>query len=327
MPVLETKERFEIKRFVIRGSSLAGNHLGDPINREVLVLERNVKDSTPALIGLAGFFGSSISFVNRSYMGHDFFTVLNKIAEKKSRSFLIVLPDTMTSYYGNQYVNSSAVGNYEDFIVKDVIGFINKQYGKRKLGVFGKSSGGFGSYSLASKHPELFEGFVDVSGDSGFEFCYLKDFPIALSKLERMSPEKFLKYFNEKPRPENSDFEAMNVLAMAAFYSPNHKRKVGFDLPFDVKYHTLRQDVWNKWLLFDPLRNLEQRLDNLREEKIVLQVGKRDEFSINIGMKGMSRKLERYKVKHEYKEFDEGHFGIEYLYEESLPSLMKALGE
>ena len=41
--------------------------------------------------------------------------------------------------------------------------------------------------------------------------------------------------------------------------------------------------------------------------------------------KGMSELMNKHKVKHDYKEFDEGHFGLEYLYEESIPSLINAL--
>ncbi len=325
MPVTLGRERFEVKKLEIVGKSLKGNTLKDPAKREIIVLERNVKESTPALIGLAGFFGSSNSFLNRSYTGHDFFRALETISEKKSSSFLILLPDTMTSYYGNQFVNSSAVGNYEDFIVNDVVGLIKRKYGNRKIGLFGKSSGGFGSYNLATKHPDVFGGFVDVSGDSGFEYCYVRDFAAVITKLGKMNPQEFLKYFDKKPHPDNLDFGVMNVLAMAAFYSPNNKSKFGFDLPFDLKYHTFRQDVWNRWLLLDPLRNLENRLDSLRQQKVILQVGNRDEFSINIGMKGMSELMNKHKVKHDYKEFDEGHFGLEYLYEESIPSLINAL--
>jgi pimeloyl-ACP methyl ester carboxylesterase len=327
MPVLEKKDHFDVKKFVLNGRSLSGNFLKDPMNREIIVLERNVKESTPALIGLAGFFGSSVSFLNRSYMGHDFFRVLNSISINGTNSFLIVLPDTMTSYNGNQFINSSAVGNYEDFIVRDVVNFINKKYGRRKMGLFGKSSGGFGSYTLASKHPEVFGGFIDVSGDSGFEYCYLHDFPSAISRLRKTNAEKFIKDFNDKPRPDNSDLGVMNTLAMAAFYSPNKKEKIGFDLPFDTEFSSLRQEVWNRWLLLDPLRNMEERLENLRQEKVILQVGKKDEFSINIGMSGMSKKLKKNGVKHEYKEYEEGHFGIEYLYEDSIPSLISALAK
>ncbi|MGC8561981.1 MAG: alpha/beta hydrolase-fold protein [Thermoplasmata archaeon] len=316
---------FEVKKFMVNGRSLRGNRVGDPVEREVIVLERNVKETTPALIGLAGFFGSSISFLNRSYSSHDFFRALERISENKTNSFLIFLPDSMTSYYGNQYVNSTAVGNYEDFIVKDIVSFINNKYGKRKIGLFGKSSGGFGSYNLASRHPEIFGGFVDVSGDSGFEYCYLKDFPDAISKLEGTTVQKFMKQLNEKPRPDGSELNTMNTIAMAAFYSPNGNPGLGFDLPFDTKYHIFREEIWKKWLEFDPLRNVEKRLENIRDQKIILQVGRKDEFSINVGMKGMSKLLARNKIRHEYKEYDVGHFGIEYLYEESLPSLIDAL--
>jgi S-formylglutathione hydrolase FrmB len=319
------KQQFEIKKFFLNGKSLSGNFLNDPVKREITVIEKNVKDSTPALIGLAGFFGSSVSFLNRSYIGHDFLRVLNVIAEKKSGSFLIVLPDTMTSYFGNQYVNSSAVGNYEDFIVKDVVNFIKEEYGKRKMGIFGKSSGGFGSYTLAAKHPEIFGGFIDVSGDSGFEYCYLKDFPTAISVLGSKTPGQFIEYFRNKPRPDNSEMSVMNTIAMAAFYSPDRSSKIGFQLPFDRKFHTFIDDVWEKWLTFDPLRNVKEFIENLKDEKVILQVGRRDEFSLNIGMKGLSRILDNDKVKHEYREYDEGHFGIEYLYEDSIPSLIKAL--
>lgn len=325
MPSLELKNGFEIKKFVVKGMSLSGNFLNDPVNREITVIERNVRDSTPAIIGLAGFFGSSISFMNRSYMGHDFLRVLKSVVERGTRSFLIVLPDTMTSYYGNQFINSSAVGNYEDFIVRDVVNFITREYGRRGMGLFGKSSGGFGSYTIASKHPETFGGFIDVSGDSGFEYCYLKDFPSAITRLRNSSPEKFLEYFGRKPRPDSLDLATMNTIAMAAFYSPNERKKIGFDLPFDREYGSINDEVWGRWIRLDPLRNMEERLENLREIKVILQVGKRDEFSINIGMKGMDKKMKKNKIRHEFREYDEGHFGIEYLYEDSIPSLIKAL--
>jgi len=89
---------------------------------------------------------------------------------------MIAIPDSMTSLGGNQFINSEAVGNYEDFIIKDVVGWIKHDFGKRKIGIFGKSSCGFGAYNLTVKNPETFSGFVDVSGDSAFEYCYIKRF-------------------------------------------------------------------------------------------------------------------------------------------------------
>lgn len=321
----EYKE-FTIRKYSIKSKSLLNNFPKDPVKRDIITIERNIRDDTPALIGLAGFFGSSQNFLNHSYLGHDFLSVLRNISVTgKIGSFLIILPDTMTSYFGNQYINSTAVGNYEDFISKDVVQFIKEKFGNKKIGLFGKSSGGFGSYTLGARHPEKFSGFIDVAGDSGFEYCYLRDFPAAISELSSKTPGKFMKDFANNPHPNHSELNTMNVIAMSAFYSPNRASKLGFDFPFDQRYHTLDQQVWERWLTLDPLRNVEEFRESLSDEKIILQVGRRDEFSINIGMNGLSKKMDKLGITHSYKEYDEGHMGIDYLYEESLPILIKAL--
>lgn len=319
---------FEIKRIRVKSKSLSDNLLHDPIEREIILLEREVNEGTPILIGLAGFYGSSDSFLQTRYTGLDFQRTLNQMIKKTGiKSFIIALPDTMNSYYGNQYINSIAVGNYEDFIVKDVLNALWKRYGKRKVGVFGKSSGGFGSYTLTVRHPEIFDGFVDVSGDSGFEYCYIKDFPSTIAELSRTGLTRFLKEFKKKPHPNVSELTTMNMIAMSAFYSPNDKSALKFDLPFDLRTYKLNDEVWKKWLDLDPLRNINLHLNDLKDKKIILQVGRKDEFSINVGIRGMSRILSKNHISHTYKDYDEGHFGIEYLYEYSLSSLISSLME
>ncbi len=126
----------------ISADSLQGNPFNDPADREIVAIDVNSSDSSPILIGLAGFFGSNRSFQNRLYASMDFQSVLKEIEEKnKDTGFTVILPDTMTSMYGNQYLNSSAVGNYEDFITVDLVNFIKKKYGERNIGIFGRSSG------------------------------------------------------------------------------------------------------------------------------------------------------------------------------------------
>ncbi|MGC8645299.1 MAG: alpha/beta hydrolase-fold protein [Thermoplasmata archaeon] len=316
------KSRFNVERRKIAADSLRHNPLRDPVERDLLIISKDMRDGTPALVGLAGFFGSAYTFLMERYAGMDFMDVINYLATKV-HSFLIVLPDTMTSYFGNQYVNSEAVGNYENFIAKDVVRFINREYGKRNIGIFGKSSGGFGAYTIAAKHPDAFRGFVDVSGDSAFEYCYLRDFPTTIAELSKRTVKGFTRYFSTLKKPSNQEMSAMSIIAAAAFYSP--KKNGGIDLPFDLKNFMVKEDVWERWLSFDPVRNARLYADNLREEKVILQVGRRDEFSLNIGIKALSNILKEEGIRHEYKEYDDGHFGIEYFYQDSLPSLIRAL--
>lgn len=316
----------EIKTISLRAKSLRGNFPDDPDEREITFIENNVDDSTPVLIGLSGFFGTTSSFLNRFYTHRDFLSVVGRLAAGSTmKSFIIVLPDTMTSYFGNQYVDSIAVGSYEQFITRDVMGLIAEKYGKRRTGLFGKSSGGFGAYNLTIRNPSMFNGFVDVSGDAGFEYCYMKDFPQAIAMIAKHGLEGFLDHFRNKPNPSSEEKSAMNVIAMSAFYSPDENSKLKFRLPFDTETFTPDEEEWRRWLELDPLRNISDNIDNLRDKKIILQVGSRDEFSINIGIRGMSKILKENRVEHVYREYDEGHFGIEYLYEDSLPDLVKFL--
>ena len=41
---------------------------------------------------------------------------------------IIVFPDCFTSLGGNQYVNSSAIGNYADFLLDEVIPLVDKEF-------------------------------------------------------------------------------------------------------------------------------------------------------------------------------------------------------
>lgn len=318
----------KIERKIIHGESLENNKPGDPVDREILIISNNCEENSPLLVGLAGFFGSAANFLNRSYSSQDFITTLENISKHNPDiSYLMAIPDTMTSYCGNQYLNSSAVGNYEDFIINDLMGFMNEKYGARKSGIFGKSSGGFGAYNLTVRHPDVFSGFVDVSGDSLFEYCYLKDFPGAIETFRNSGPEKFLEDFRSKEYHNNQELNAMEVIAMSAFYSPDTKSPYNFDLPFDIESGKIRYDTWNRWLEVDPARTITRAAYDLKGKKIILQVGKRDEFALNIGIRSMHQSLETMGVEHTYQEYDTGHFSIEFLYQYSIPELVLFLSD
>ncbi len=125
--------------------------------------------------------------------------------------------------------------------------------------------------------------------------------------------------------PNEEDLGVMNVIAMSAFYSPDERSELRIRLPFSIEDGRFDYETWDGWIALDPLRNVESSLDRLRGMKAILQVGKKDEFSLNLGMRGISSILKKNGVAHAYKEYDEGHFGIDYFYEYSLPSLISGL--
>ena len=59
---------------------------------------------------------------------------------------ILVMPDCFTSLGGNQYVDSQVLGNWSTWLRTDLKQEIQSRFNcSNKFGLFGKSSGGFGS--------------------------------------------------------------------------------------------------------------------------------------------------------------------------------------
>lgn len=312
---------------------LSKNPLNDPAERDLVLFKPDeVRDGAPLLIGLAGFGGGARSFLNYSPLSTNFTDVVDRLRKsEKLKDAIIAIPDCFTAYGGNQYVNSSAVGDYEDFIVKELVPEMKERFKTGKTGVFGKSSGGFGSYTLAVHNPDVFSGFADHSGDAGFEYCYIPDFPDTVKEFKKSGgPKGWFESFNSSVNKTAKKFmKPLNILAMAAFYSPNpDSEDLMIDFPFDLNTGEIRDEIWEKWKKFDPARTISWNLQKLREmDAVYLDVGSDDEFNINFGMNEMHRVLDESSVDHFFEEFADGHFSITYRYEKSLSYLAERLSQ
>ncbi len=321
----------EAKIIEFESRALQGNALNDPSKREiVLFLPDKLRDGAPLLIGLAGFGGGARSFLNFSPMSYNFTDIISNLRKNgKLKDAVVAIPDCFTSFGGNQYINSSAVGNYEDFIIHELIPYLKENYKTGDVGLFGKSSGGFGSYSLAVRHPEVISGFADHSGDAAFEYCYFTDIPDALREFEKAGGVNnwYSNYMKSTNKMAKQNMKPINVLAMAAFYSPNPASEtLGIDFPFDLETGEMIEPIWEKWKKVDPARNIRDNLETLSAMKgVFLDVGHSDEFNINFGMRIMHKILEKNSVKHVFEEFEGGHFNITYRYERTLSYLAEKL--
>jgi hypothetical protein len=101
---------------------------------------------------------------------------------------------------------------------------------------------------------------------------------------------------------------------MAACYSANEDGSV--DLPFDTATGMLRDDVWQRWLAWDPVRMASRHADALRSQRaIYIDAGKRDEWFLDLGADAFRRELDALGITDVFFElFDASHGGIEYRY-------------
>jgi enterochelin esterase family protein len=313
---------------------LRGNALGDPTARDLHVYlppgHEAGGEKLPTLLALTGFTGTGASLFNVDPLGEDLRRRLDRlITTGRCPPLIVAAPDCFTRVGGNQYINSSATGRYEDYLLEEVIPFVDSTYATGAWGVFGKSSGGYGSIILGMRHPEVFQALADHSGDANFELCYFADFSDALDQFrEAGGPTAWLeKFWADDNRHRRKWMKALNALAMAAHYSPNPSSPhLGIDFPFDLQTGAFDLAVWQRWRAWDPVNLVERYAENLKRLRLVyIDCGKRDEFTLQWGARALSTKLTEHGITPHYEEFDDGHGSISYRYDVSLPMLAKAL--
>ncbi|MBI5631378.1 MAG: esterase [Elusimicrobia bacterium] len=321
----------------VSSSVLKGNPLSDPHRREIPVYlppsyGKKRGKPYPVIYYLAGFTGGGRSVLNYNPWKENLAERLDRlIARGKVRECVLIIPDCFTAFGGSQYVNSSAVGRYEDHVVKELVPYfedkLHLRRGPEGRAVMGKSSGGYGALSLGMKYPEVFGHALCHSGDMLFERCYGMDIPKFINCLDQRggSAARLVREFLKSKRKDLLDHAAVNILAMAACYSPNPRSPWGFDFPFDTRTGELIPKTWARWREKDPVEAAQRFRANLKKLKtLYFDCGRRDEFCLHLGARKLSRVLKGLGVRHTYEEHDLGHFDMAERHDRSFQLLLGA---
>ena len=315
----------------IPGKALIGNAMGDPTSRRIPVITppgyEDGAATFPVVYFLAGFGSGGTLLLGRSLWSENVPERVERLMREETIAPMVfVIVDCMTRLGGSQYINSTATGRYEDFLIEDIVPFIDAKYRtaaeRDQRAIMGKSSGGYGATVLAMRHPEIFGLVADHSGDRYFDFCYQADIPHVVAALtaHRGTPARFLEGFPHPAKERGrSWFTIVNMLAMASCYSPNPDSEIGFDLPFDLETGERSDSVWQRWLEHDPVHIVEHHADALRSLRTYyIDCGKFDEHHLQLGNRIYCRKLRQLGIDHTYEEFDGGHRNTAHRYENSL---------
>jgi len=307
---------------------LRDNPLGDPHVRPLWVYVPPAYDDEPerrlpSIYLIQGMTGQIDMWRNRSALRP---TTLERIdhlfAEEGCPPAIVVFVDCWTSYGGSQFIDSPGTGRYCEYLCDEVVPFVDERY--RTLadaphrGITGKSSGGYGAMVLPMLRPDVFGGLATHAGDALFELCYLPEFPETVRTLRDEydgSYGRFWEDFRSRPAfSKRNDHVLLNTYAMAACYSANEDGSV--ELPFDTATGMLRDDVWQRWLAWDPVRMARRHGDALRGLRaIYIDAGKRDEWYLDLGAEAFRQELEELGITDVFFElFDATHMAIEYRY-------------
>jgi S-formylglutathione hydrolase FrmB len=339
---------------------LRGNRLGDPHVRKVAVwlppqYELHPKQRFPVFYDLVGFTGSGHSHVNwRPFDENVPERAARLIHERKMGPAIIVFPDCFTALGGNQYINSSAVGNYADYLTQEIIPFIDANFrtlaAREHRACFGKSSGGYGAIMHGMQYAKYWGAIASHSGDAYFDFVYMNDWPRTLTELMKHRSRKrvagkidvlreeknaakglddgrvknFLQHMWAKEKSSDGEGHAMMIIAMAATYDPDPKAPLGFRLPFNLETGERIEARWKVWQQKDPINLVTKHRAALKSLRgIYIDCGWRDQYDIHFGARILSKRLAMAGLKHTYEEFDDTHSSVDYRMDESLPFLYR----
>jgi enterochelin esterase family protein len=306
---------------------LENNPLGDKHIRDLYVYLPPDYDETktyPSVYVLTGFTGRGKMLLNDAAFTPNFAERMDKlIGDGAIRPMIAVMPDCFTYYGGSQYINSSATGNYEDYLTREIVPFVDENFqtiqDKNARAVMGKSSGGYGALIMAMRHADIFGLACSTAGDAYFEFCYFPGIAEGFHAIKGDVGAFVERFRDETARKGKHDFAAFNTIGMSACYSPNPDAELGFDVPFDLATGEIREDVWARWLEHDPVRLVEKSANNLKSLKMLyLDAGTRDEFALDLGARILCERLKKHDIPHIHEEFDDGHFNISYRQNRSL---------
>lgn len=291
-----------IERIKVHGKSLEGNLEGDSPDRDVSVyLPPSYKTAAgrryPVVYFLHGYtdsddrwFGLVKSFVNLP-------AGIDKSLAGGAREMIVVMPNAYTRYAGSMYSASVVTGDWEAYITKDLVGYIDGHY--RTLptaasrGLAGHSMGGYGTMRVGMKYPEMFSAIYALS-----PCCMIPNMaPAGPSKAEAI---KTMDDFNK------ADFGTKAQMASGAVWSPNPKNPpFFFDLP--TKDGAPQPLVLAKWAANAPLAMVDQYIGNLKKlHAVAFDAGDKD-TSIAATIRTLDGILNEYEMPHFFEIYEGTH--------------------
>lgn len=300
-----------VEHIKIHGEALEGNLEGEAVDREAFVFlppsyERDKNRRYPVVYALHGY---SIGAEQWTHEIHVPQTIEGAFAQG-SKEMIVVLPDSKTIYNGSMYSSSATTGDFENYVARDVVAYIDAHYrtipDRQSRGLIGHSMGGYGATRIGMKHPDVFGALYIMSpcclspmtGGGPGPADQMKERAIANEKkvAAAKSPAELA--------AESPGF-ASAIFATAAAWAPDPKNPpLYFDLP--TKDGEPQPEVMAKFTANAPLVFIDQYIGNLKRYKAIsIDVGDQDSLRTDTGK--LHDVLEKYGIASTFEIYSGTH--------------------
>ena len=300
-PAVPGAKPVTVERIKVRGAALEGNLEGNSVARDVLVFlppgyGRQKSRRYPVLYALHGYSIGAAQWAREIHVPQ---TIEGAFA-RGAKEMIVVLPDAKTLHNGSMYSSSVTTGDFEQFIARDLVAYVDAHYrtmpGRLSRGLAGHSMGGYGATRIGMKHADVFGSLYVMSP------CCLSPRPAAPANPEI---EKALAAVKSPGDSARLPFFARAQLAAAAAWSPNPKNPpLYLDLP--TKDGVPQPDVLARWAANAPLAFVDQYVGGLRRYRAIsIDVGDQDGLRADAGK--LHEALDRYGIANGFEVYQGTH--------------------
>jgi len=253
--------------------------------------QSNLDKKYPVVYFLHGYGGGV------SKEGYTCWLLDSLIQSKLVPEMIMVEVSGRYTFHGSFYENSPVTGNWEDFVIKDVIGYVDANYrtiaksGSRAIS--GHSMGGYGTLNLGMLHPEVFQVVYGMSpgvfNEEGLAESQLfknggtiRPVIDLLNKLKPLGKQEAHRVYLEHVK-SIQDWNVEFTLAYGMTFAPQTDKAPYFEYPLAViGTDTIRnEEVWQKWEkgFGGVSMEMEQYQSNFAKLKLLgLDCGYHDDF-------------------------------------------------
>ena len=312
-------ENFQPATILIESEALAGNPLGDPtLRRNPVLVPRGdaPPDGWPVVLVLSGLFGNGpASFNLKTFDSNTAQTIDLCVARSEAPRALYVFCDAMTLWGGSQFLNSTGTGQYETYILEELVGAVRQQLPAAASPgawcVAGGSSGGYGALHLASRAPNVFGRAAAIAPDSFFEASLLPAIRSAVPVIESFGGVAGIRteLLAGRFMKRKDAHEVLNAIAMGLCYAPDANGN--WRSPIHPETGLVDNAEWDSWRSHDPIVFLRNRAAAvLQLQGIYLDVGTRDQYHLQFGARQIAGVLRDIGARFEFTQFDGTHWDI-----------------
>jgi enterochelin esterase-like enzyme len=299
--------RGKVERIKVHGQSLEGNLSKDSPERDVSVYlppsyATDAARRYPVVYMLHGYTDDDARWFGMVRHWVDFPVVIEQaLTGPETREMIFVMPNSYTRFQGSMYSNSVVTGNWEDFVARDLVAYIDAHYRTipevASRGLAGHSMGGYGAMRIGMKYPDIFSSIYLLSP------CCLPPRTGSSGSAAAYATVEAIKNMDDFAR---ASFGTRFIIASAAAWAPNPKNPPFFvDLP--SKNGELQPLVLAKFSANAPLAMVDQYIANLKRLRaIAFDAGDQDR-SIAASIRDLDQILADYSTPHIFEIYEGDH--------------------